>query len=235
MSTEAEGRAVNDTGSTPTPADAVDKAASGDTAAVSGPPPVPPAVHTEQWLTTGQWGMLAFLLSDVALFGTLIVTYIAYIGNDSLGGPRPREVLSMGLVIVTTIILLSSSATVHMAEKALHAGAEPLFRVWWGLTILLGVGFLVGTGYEWYELIDHHGLTIGRNMFGTTFYTLVGFHGMHVTSGVIIMLVVLYLSLAGRVGRAGSGGVQMISWYWHFVDVVWIAVFSVVYLFGRWG
>lgn len=101
------------------------------------------------------------------------------------------------------------------------------------LTIALGVAFLAGTIYEWHDLIEVHGLTIGRNLFGTTYYTLVGFHGLHVTVGVITMLIVLGLALGRRVTHANQIGVELVSWYWHFVDVVWVFVFSIVYLFGR--
>ncbi len=92
---------------------------------------------------------------------------------------------------------------------------------------------MLGTIIEWRELIQVHGLTIGRNLFGTTYYTLVGFHGLHVTVGVIAMLVVLALAIGRRVNPANRVGVQLVSWYWHFVDAVWVVVFTVVYLFGR--
>jgi cytochrome c oxidase subunit 3/cytochrome o ubiquinol oxidase subunit 3 len=139
------------------------------------------------------------------------------------------------LVLASTIILLSSSFTIHMAEKSLHsANGQNLFRLWWGLTILFGVGFLAGTAIEWNELINHHGLTISRNLFGTTYYTLVGFHALHVTGGVVTMSIVLGLALRGQITRASGTGIEMISWYWHFVDAVWVVVFTVVYLVGRW-
>ena len=93
--------------------------------------------------------------------------------------------------------------------------------------------FLAGTGYEWHELIAHHHLTISRNLFGTTFYTLVGFHGAHVTVGVIVMLILLGLALRGAVTAKHHGGVELVSWYWHFVDAVWVVVFTVVYVVGR--
>ena len=178
-------------------------------------------------LDARQWGMVAFLVSEVAFFSTLIVVYLTFLGRDTVG-PTPREALSLPLVILTTICLLSSSGTIHRAEKFLAVGDLPGFRRWWAATIGLGFAFLVGTGYEWYDLITRDGLTISRNLFGTTFYTLVGFHGLHVTVGLVTMLVVLLL-------RPGPDrrGVELVSWYWHFVDAVWVVVFSVVYLFGR--
>ena len=196
------------------------------------PFPQPPPAAPSRTLNPAQWGMLAFLLSEVAFFGTLIVTYISYIGKDRVG-PTPREALSLGLVVGTTICLLSSSVTVHFAERALRHGTQGGFRLWWALTILLGVLFLAGTGYEWYDLITKHHLTPGRNLFGSTFYTLVGFHGLHVTAGVVTMLIVLGLALAGRVTAANATGPEVVSWYWHFVDGVWVVVFTVVYLVGR--
>jgi len=194
--------------------------------------PVPPAIVAERTLSPGQWGLLSFLVSEVAFFSTLIVTYIAYMGQDRVG-PTPGEVLSIGLVIGTTICLLSSSLTIHLAEGALHGRNRSAFAALWALTIVLGAAFLIGTGYEWKELIFKHGLTIDRNLFGTTFYTLVGFHGLHVTAGVVTMLIVLGLALAGRVTAANPTGPEVVSWYWHFVDGVWVVVFTVVYLVGR--
>jgi cytochrome c oxidase subunit 3 len=192
----------------------------------------PPAITPEKTLNTAQWGMLAFLVSEVAFFGTLIAAYVAYIGHDVVG-PTPREALSLTLVIGTTICLLASSGTIHLAEGRLHQGRDRDFLSAWALTIGLGVAFLLGTAYEWRELITEHHLTIGRNLFGTTFYTLVGFHGLHVTIGVVMMLAVLGLTLAGQLPAGNRQVVQLVSWYWHFVDGVWIVVFTVVYLIGR--
>jgi cytochrome c oxidase subunit III len=159
-----------------------------------------------------------------------------FIGADQLpggrGGPTPSEVLSLQLVVGTTICLLSSSATIHFAERALRRGGEAGFRLWWTLTIVLGIVFLAGTAYEWRDLIAQ-GLTVQRNLFGTTYYTLVGFHGVHVTAGVITMLIVLGLALRRQVTAGNPHGVELVSWYWHFVDVVWVVVFTVVYLVGR--
>jgi cytochrome c oxidase subunit 3/cytochrome o ubiquinol oxidase subunit 3 len=196
------------------------------------PPPVVPYRGPD----TGQWGMLAFLLSEVAFFSTLIVVYIIFIGADARpggrGGPTPTDVLKLGLVACTTICLLSSSFTIHLAERALRQGSEGAFLLWWAATIGLGVVFLGGTAYEWRDLIEH-GLTIQRNLFGSTYYTLVGFHGVHVTVGVVLMLIFLALALGRQVTRENHHGVMLVSWYWHFVDLVWVVVFTVVYLLGR--
>ena len=193
--------------------------------------PVPPALASERTLSPGQWGMISFLVSEVALFGTLIVTYVFYLGKN-LVGPTP-EVLSLSLVLCTTACLLASSGTIHMAERALHRADQGGFIRWWLATIVLGAIFLGGTAYEWYGLIVDHGLTISRNLFGTTYYTLVGLHALHVTGGVTIMLIVLGLALRRQVTTANRAGVGLVSWYWHFVDAVWVVVFTVVYLVGR--
>jgi cytochrome c oxidase subunit 3/cytochrome o ubiquinol oxidase subunit 3 len=191
--------------------------------------PVPPPIATEPNLTPAQWGMLSFLLSEAAFFGTLLVTYIAFIGWDRVG-PFPAEALSLGLVICTSICLLSSSATIHRAEKSLTENNPSAFHAWWAATIVLGLLFLLGTAYEWYELIYTHGLTISRNQFGTTFFTLVGFHALHVSAGILVMTIVLALAIGRQITPANPGGVQLVSWYWHFVDGVWVVVFIVVYL-----
>ena len=196
---------------------------------------LPPLIVPERNLTPAQWGMIGFLVSEVAFFSTLIVVYLTFLGADK-SDPTPA-VLSLPLVIGTTICLLSSSGTVHLAERSLRYGSQTAFLRWWSATILLGIVFLAGTAYEWHTLIFQHGLTISRNLFGTTYYTLVGFHAFHVTVGVIIMLIVLGLALShwrqgSRVKGQGSG-VELVSWYWHFVDAVWVVVFTVVYVVGR--
>jgi cytochrome c oxidase subunit 3 len=198
--------------------------------------PQPPPIAPHRGPTAPQWGMIAFLISEATFFSTLVMVYIVFIGADARpggrGGPTPREVLSLQLVIVTTICLLSSSATIHFAERSLRQGGERGFRLWWTATIVLGLLFLAGTAYEWRDLIAH-GLTVQRNLFGTTYYTLVGFHGAHVTVGVITMLIILGLALGREVTAGHSHGVELVSWYWHFVDGVWVVVFTVVYLVGR--
>jgi cytochrome c oxidase subunit 3 len=203
---------------------------------ITSEPLKPPVIVPYRGLSAPQWGMIAFLVSEAAFFSTLVMVYIVFLGSDARpggrGGPTPAEVLSMGLVIGTTICLLSSSATIHFAERALRRGGEASFRLWWAATLVLGVAFLGGTAYEWRELIAH-GLTVQRNLFGTTYYTLVGFHGVHVTVGVIIMLIMLILALGRQVTAGNPHGVELVSWYWHFVDGVWIVVFTVVYIVGR--
>jgi cytochrome c oxidase subunit III len=182
-------------------------------------------------LSSTQWGMLSFLLSEVAFFSTLIVTYLTYMGKDH-SGPTPA-VLSLPLVIGTTICLLSSSVTVHLAERSLRRGSLGGFAFLWSVTILLGAAFILGTAYEWRELIVRHHLTISTNLFGTTYYTLVGFHALHLTVGLIVLSIVLILTLRREVTARHAMAVELSSWYWHFVDGVWVVVFTVVYLVGR--
>jgi heme/copper-type cytochrome/quinol oxidase subunit 3 len=194
--------------------------------------PEPPPIVPERHLTAGQWGLLSFLIAEVTTFGTLIVTYLFYLGKDEVG-PKPAQVLELPLVLGTTACLLLSSVTIHFAERSLERGNRGGFLGLWGATIALGVLFLVGTGYEWHSLIFERGLTISRNLFGTTYYSLVGLHALHVTGGVTIMLVVFSLVLARQVTSSNRHGVGLVSWYWHFVDAVWIVVFLLVYVVGR--
>jgi cytochrome c oxidase subunit 3/cytochrome o ubiquinol oxidase subunit 3 len=200
---------------------------------------VPPPITPERTLSPGQWGILTFLCSEVAFFSTLIVAYVIFIGRDSqpggLGGPTPIEVLSLPLVLCTTFCLLASSVTIHLAGLALCRDQRSMFLGLWGATVALAVLFLLGTAHEWYDLIEHHHLTISRNLFGTTFYTLVGFHAFHVTAGAMVMLIVLGLALRGLLTHKSHAGVELVSWYWHFVDAVWIVVFAVVYLLPHLG
>jgi cytochrome c oxidase subunit III len=193
-------------------------------------PAVPPArPESFPQLNAAQWGVLAFLLSEVALFSTLIVVYVALLGPDRVG-PTPAEALKLPLVICTTVLLLSSSVTIHLAQQALRRGARTVFCAWWAATIALGIAFLLGTAYEWYGLVTEYHLTPSRNLFGSAYYTLVGFHGLHVTAGVITMSIVLGLALRRAVTERSGAGIELVGWYWHFVDGVWVVVFTVVYV-----
>lgn len=183
-------------------------------------------------LTPLQIGMIAFLVSEVAFFSTLIVAYLTFLRHD-VTGPTPAEALSLPLAFGSSLFLFASSVSIHRAEKLLHQGSRAAFHRWWSATIALGLIFLFGTAYEWSELIRVHGLTISTNLFGSTYYTLVGFHGLHVGCGLLAMSIVLGLSLRKQIGAAPGGGIQLVGWYWHFVDAVWVVVFSIVYLGGR--
>jgi cytochrome c oxidase subunit 3 len=178
----------------------------------------------------GKVGMACLILAESAIFTIFVVAYLFYIGK-SLTGPTPRQVLETP--IFYTICLLSSSLTIHFAAKFLERGRRGAFLLLWLLTITLGALFLYGTGVEWHRLIYEHGLTISTNLFGTTYYSLVGLHASHVIAGLTMLSIVLLFGLAGRVGPEHSARVNVLSMYWHFVDVVWIVVFTVVYVIGR--
>jgi cytochrome c oxidase subunit III len=178
----------------------------------------------------GKVGMACLIFAESAIFTIFVVAYLYYVGK-SLSGPTPREVLETP--IFYTICLLSSSLTIHFAGKLLERGRRTAFLLSWLLTIALGALFLYGTGQEWHRLIYEHGLTISTNLFGTTYYSLVGLHAFHVAAGLIMLSVVLFFGLAGRVGPKHSARVNVLSLYWHFVDSVWVIVFTVVYVLGR--
>jgi cytochrome c oxidase subunit III len=178
----------------------------------------------------GKAAMACLIIAESAIFTIFVVAYLFYIGK-SLTGPTPREVLETPIFF--TICLLSSSLTVHYAGKFLQSGQRGGFLSLWSLTILLGGLFLFGTGREWHRLIYERGLTISTNLFGTTYYSLVGLHAFHVTAGMIMLCIVAIFALAGRLGREHSRRVEVLSLYWHFVDAVWVVVFTVVYVLGR--
>jgi cytochrome c oxidase subunit 3 len=174
--------------------------------------------------------MACLIIAESAIFTIFVVAYLFYMGK-SITGPTPSEVLETP--IFYTICLLSSSLTIHFAAKALQRDYRRLFLVLWLLTIALGGLFLFGTAMEWHRLIYEHGLTLSTNLFGTTYYSLVGLHGFHVTAGLIMLSLVAIFGFMGRVGVSQSSRVEVLSMYWHFVDAVWVVVFTVVYVLGR--
>ena len=175
-------------------------------------------------------GMACLIVAESAIFIIFVVAYIYYIGK-SLSGPTPAQVLE--LPILGTICLLSSSATVHFAVSALRKNNLRGCTLWLAGTVLLGAVFLMGTAREWYHLIHDFGLTIRTNLFGTTFYSLVGLHATHVVVGLIMLSIALGLLLGGRVKEKHAERLEVLSLYWHFVDGVWVVVFLVVYVLGR--
>ena len=175
-------------------------------------------------------GVIGLILTESALFTIFVTAYLFYIGK-SLTGPYPKDVLE--LPILATICLLSSSLTVALAEHAFRRGNIRGFQLWWLITILLAVAFLSSTALEWRRLIFRDHLTISTNLFGTTFYSLVGLHASHVIVGLTLLVLVLILSLRGNVMRQHAEHIEMLSWYWHFVDGIWVIVFTVVYIIGR--
>jgi cytochrome c oxidase subunit III len=178
----------------------------------------------------GRVAMYCLIIAESAIFTIFVVAYIYYIGR-SLSGPTPRDVLEVP--IFNTVCLFSSSLTIWLAERALERNKIKVFGAWWALTLTLGAIFLIGTGIEWHTLIYEKGLTISTNVFGTTFYSLVGLHASHVIIGLTGLSVVLIFTLTGHLRHEHSERVQVFALYWHFVDAVWVVVFTVVYILGR--
>jgi cytochrome c oxidase subunit III len=178
----------------------------------------------------GTVGMACLIVAESAIFLIFVVAYIFYIGK-SLTGPTPAQVLE--LPILGTVCLLSSSVTVHFAVAALRKNRLRALTGWLAGTVLLGSTFLLTTAREWYHLIHDEGLTIQTNLFGTTYYSLVGLHATHVVVGLAMLSIALGFSLFGLVTEEHSEKLETLSVYWHFVDAVWIVVFTVVYVVGR--
>ena len=180
--------------------------------------------------TRGMMAMSCLIVAESSIFTIFVVAYLYYIGRD-VHGPTPKEVLEVP--IFYTVCLLSSSFFIWLAEHAIEHAKMAAFRLWWAVTILLGLIFLYGTAAEWYKLIVHDHLTISTNLFGTTYYSLVGLHASHVIVGLIMMLFVMAFSLFGALRPEHAYRVKTLALYWHFVDAVWVVVFTVVYVVSR--
>src|SRR6202041_4118046 len=178
----------------------------------------------------GKVAMAGLIIAESAIFTIFVVAYLFYLGK-SITGPTPSELLETP--ILYTICLLSSSLTIHLAAKSLERDYTRLFLGLWLLTIALGALFLYGTGREWYRLIYEHGLTISTNLFGTTYYSLVGLHAFHVTVGLTAILVAMVLAVLNKVHAEHGERADVFAMYWHFVDAVWVVVFTVVYVVSR--
>lgn len=186
----------------------------------------------EPWVLPyrGTIGMYCVIMAESAMFLIFVVAYLYYLGK-SLSGPSPKDVLEVPIFI--TVCLLSSSLTVHFSAAALQRNKRKGFIGWLVATILLGLIFLAGTAKEWYGLIVDRNFTIHTSLFGTSFYSLVGLHATHVIVGLIMLITVLVLGLCGKMSDKFSHHYHTLSLYWHFVDAVWVVVFSVVYIIGR--
>jgi len=184
-----------------------------------------------QWTlpSRGRVGMFCLIVAEAAIFTIFVVAYIFYLGKSVIG--PTSQVLEVP--IFNTICLLSSSLTIHLAERALECGRMVSFKMFWFATFALGAIFLVGTGLEWHRLIYTSGLTISTNLFGTTYYSLVGLHAFHVIVGLLGLGLVMALALTSKVKQEHVSRVGVFSLYWHFVDAVWVVVFTVVYIIGR--
>jgi len=190
-----------------------------------------PIFADESWQqpSRGRVGMLCLIIGESAIFTIFVVAYIYYIGR-SLTGPTPSI---LEVPYFNSVCLISSSFTIVLAEHAIKHGQMRRFRAWWALTMALGIEFLIGTGIEWKDLIVDRHFTISTNLFGTTFYSLVGLHATHVVVGMIGLSLVMLFTLMGRVNQGHAERIQVLALYWHFVDAVWVVVFTVVYIVGR--
>ena len=172
--------------------------------------------------------MWLFLASECLLFGALISTYVLYRGR-SVEGPFPHDVFDIPYTSVSAFVLLASSLTMVLALSAAQEGDKGRTRLWLLATAVLGMVFVGGQVYE-FTVFYHEGLKLSTNLFGTTFYVLTGFHGVHVTVGILMLLSLVGLSYAERLPADPSFPIEMVGLYWHFVDIVWIVIFTVVYL-----
>ena len=173
--------------------------------------------------------MYCLIAAEAAIFTIFVVAYLFYIGK-SVSGPKPKDVLHAP--IFYTVCLLASSFTIHAAVRKLVAGNMAAFARLWVLTILLGGTFLFGTAREWVHLIFQDGLTVNTNLFGTTYYSLVGLHAFHVTMGLLALITVGLFYFTARLRGEHAQRLEVLSMYWHFVDAVWVVVFTIVYVVG---
>lgn len=190
-----------------------------------------PLFVDEAWRlpSRGKVAMASLIVGESTIFLMFVAAYIFYIGR-SLSGPTPSI---LEVPIFNTVCLLSSSLTIWLAERSIERGRMQVFGAWWAVTIALGLIFIGGTASEWHSLIYQHGLTIRTNLFGTTFYSLVGLHATHVIVGLIGLMTILVFTMMGRVTQEHSERIKVFAMYWHFVDAVWVVVFTTVYIAGR--
>lgn len=188
-----------------------------------------PAEHqTSLGVDTRKLAMWVFLGSECFFFGSLISTYLLY-RSRNLVGPFPEEVYDIPYTSVSSFVLLMSSLTMVLALAAVQRGDQKQLRIWLLATAFLGMSFIGGQVYEFSVFADE-GLGLSQNVFGSSFFVLTGFHGAHVSVGILMLLSLLVMSLRGKLNTAQSLNVELVGLYWHFVDVVWIVIFTVVYL-----
>jgi len=184
--------------------------------------------HTSTGLSSTKLAMWLFLASECLLFGGLITAYMLYRGA-SLKGPYPQDVFDIGYTSVSSFVLLASSLTMVLAHNASLEKDYARMRLWLVGTAMLGLTFVGGQVFE-FTSFYREGLSLSTNLFGTTFYVLTGFHGVHVTVGVLMLLILVVMSWRGSLSDEPSFPVEMVGLYWHFVDIVWIVIFTLVYL-----
>ena len=187
-----------------------------------------PALATNTGLDNRKLLMWLFLASECLFFGSLIGAYLLY-RDKSVAGPYPEDLFDIPFTSVSAFILLMSSVTMVLALAAIQRGDQHGLRVWLFTTAFLGILFVSGQAFEFTEF-NREGLSLSTNLFGTTFFVLTGFHGAHVTVGVLILMSLFVMALRGRLTEAESLHVELAGLYWHFVDIVWIVIFTLVYL-----
>ena len=192
----------------------------------------PAPAHEEHQTSTGldnvKMAMWAFLGSECLFFGSFISTYLLYRSRVS-SGPTPADVYDIPFTSVSSFVLLMSSLTMVLALAAIQRGDEKGLRTWLLATAFLGMTFIGGQIYEFTTFYEE-GLALSKSPFGSAFFVLTGFHGAHVSVGILMLLALVGMSLAGRLPQAESRKVELIGLYWHFVDIVWIVIFTIVYL-----
>ena len=184
---------------------------------------------TSTGLSNEKMAMWAFLGSECLLFGALISTYLLYRGRGTPGTPTPDDVYDIPYTSVSSFVLLMSSLTMVLALAAIQRGDHHRARTWLLTTALLGAVFVGGQAYE-FTVFYREGLRLQTNLFGSSFFVLTGFHGAHVTIGVLMLLSLFGLSVRGRLPKERAETVELVGLYWHFVDVVWIVIFTLIYL-----
>lgn len=184
--------------------------------------------HTSTGLPSRKLLMWAFIGSECMLFGSLIITYLVYRGR-SIVGPYPEDLLNIPFITVTTFVLLMSSLTMVLALAAVQRDDMRQGKLWLLMTALLGLTFLSGQVYEFSHFV-HEGLGLTTNLFGASFFLLTGTHGAHVAVGVIWLMTLFVLAVRGKLTSADAETVEITGLYWHFVDVVWIVLFTIIYL-----
>jgi cytochrome c oxidase subunit 3/cytochrome o ubiquinol oxidase subunit 3 len=191
-----------------------------------------PGAHaTNTGVSNTKLAFWVFLASEALFFGAFISTYFLYRGRDALfnGGPTPGELFDIPFTSVTSFILLMSSLTMVLALAAIQRGDHRRLRIWLLATALFGLTFIGGQVFEFTEFY-REGLSLSTNLFGTTFFVLTGLHGAHVTVGIIWLLTLWGRSVQGRLDPSQAEAVEIAGLYWHFVDIVWIVIFTAVYL-----
>ena len=187
-----------------------------------------PSHETSTGISNEKLAMWVFLGSDCLLFGGLISTYLL-MRHRSISGPGPQEMFDIPFTSVSSFVLLMSSMTMALAVGAIHRGDVRRCRAWLATTAALGGIFISGQVYEFTTFVKE-GLGYTTNIFGSAFYTLTGFHGVHVSVGIIFLLSLVVMSLRGRLSTDKAETVEIFGLYWHFVDIVWILIFTIVYL-----